>query len=266
MGCITTMTYDELDRPLTKTHSAALDSQSHPLCVGRTTNLQNKNVTYSYDTYPTNDPDNPLTPSASIGHLTKVSDATGYVILKYDRRGRITEQVRQITDVETSKNLGKYYTLWSYNPDDSVKQMVYPNRETVNFVYDAHGRSYSVSGKTGTPDTTIYANDYLFDHLGRLKQVVFPSATNPITLTNAYADWSVKGAGGKTSNTTAQYTTIKNAQSVTVKILDLSYTYDWLGNILIAKDQSDPSVASNETMTYTYDALNRVYSAIQSVP
>ena len=257
MGCITATSYDELNRPLARTHG--VDNSSLFKCAGRTDPDQNKNVEYRYDTYL----DDPTVVSAGIGHLTKVGDATGYTILKYDRRGRVIEQVRQISDVENSKDLGKYYWMWSYHPDDSVKQMVYPNRETVTFTYDDFGRSTGISGKSGPEPSriTTYASNYQHDYLGRLTQIQFPSTTSPITLTNTYSAWSVKGAAGKTANTTAQYST---AQSTTVKLLDLTYSYDWLGNILTMKDQSDPTVAPNEMVTYTYDALNRVYAAMQS--
>ncbi len=75
-----------------------------------------------------------------LGLRTGMVDPSGVTQWSYDWRGRKTHESRTVIDqVDNNRNLGAYHTYWSYNPDDSVRQVVYPNQETVNYTYHAGG-------------------------------------------------------------------------------------------------------------------------------
>ena len=183
--------------------------------------------------------------SADTGQLVKVYDETGVWEWTYDLRGRTTSQRRIIVDKSNNNTmLGAYSFLWSYNADDSVKQMVYPNMEVVNYTYDNHGRSMGVVGANN------YISNYDYDDNGRLVGVTYP---NNLDLDMVFVPWDEPVNGGRLYQKTATFTF--NAR----KVLDLAYSYDTIGNIDTLSDRY-----SMEEWTFTYDDLNRIKDAINS--
>ena len=177
------------------------------------------------------------------GRRTGMTDTSGNTVWEYDLRGRLIHEAKTILDIaDGNKNLGTYHTYWSYNPDDSVRQMVYPNGETVNYAYNLQGsvsQVYSVQDATDTTRFYISATDY---NAGG--QAINRTLGNGINQTFTYYPWTQQG--GRLQNLLAQKSGVPTYQN-------LSLTYDEVGNV---KQLADG--VANETLNFTYDNLNRL--------
>ena len=182
------------------------------------------------------------------GRRTGMTDASGNTVWEYDLRGRLIHEARTIIDFQDPANqqddlsLGTYHTYWSYNPDDSVRQMVYPNGETVNYAYNSQGligQVYSVQDVTDTTRFYVSATDY---NAGG--QAINRTFGNGINQTFTYYPWTQQG--GRLQNLLAQRSGVPTYQN-------LSLTYDEVGNV---KQLADG--VANETLNFTYDNLNRL--------
>jgi len=176
-----------------------------------------------------------------------MQDNSGSTIWEYDLRGRLIHEAKTVIDYQDPANqqdnlsLGTYHTYWSYNSDDSARQMVYPNGETVNFAYHAQG---AVSRISSIQDETEQTRDYLtsagYDAAGRTLSRMMGSG---IAQAYTYYPWTQQG--GRLQAMTAQRG-VENYQN-------LAYSYDQVGNILQIND-----AVANEALVFTYDDLNRL--------
>ncbi len=227
-GCIVTINYDELNRPTGKTFSTNCPNYNRP-------------ITFTYD--------ETSTTNAGIGRRTAMTDYSGSTHWQYDLRGRVILEQKTITDTaDSSKALGTYRTSWSYYPDDSLKQVVYPNGETVKYDYDASGRAIMIGTYLSNANTGNYFSNFVFDNSGRIKELEFQNTTNLIF---TYNSWTIPGGSGKVQN--------KKAIFGSTTVQDLSYDYDLAGNIGHIDDR-----VAQEGLNYAYDSLNRVDSAYVS--
>ncbi len=234
LGCKVLMSYDVLNRVKSKAYdisaancSGVRNNNNYDLGSGK------GNVYFTYDENSSS--------NAGIGHMTKMEDFTGVTYWTYDRRGRVTSESRSLTDRVVNKSLGSYTSYWSYLPDDSVRQMVLPNRNVITYTYDSQGRATSNG----------YFSSSKYDESGRMVKITLP---NSLDLAWSYRGWTDTNDAGRMQRQTAAFTS--PAQTV----LDLTYDYDKVGNILTIDDNS----SSKEQLTFTYDALNRVLSAIST--
>lgn len=171
--------------------------------------------------------------SGQIGFRTLMSDQTGSTTWTYSNYGQTVSEVRTIngitnTFITNSDWLGR------------VESVIYPNAETVTYEYDALGRPDSMTsdafGQTSLVDLT-------YNTLG---QITLSTLGNGATIENIYDDMEH----------TYQLLN-RQVQANSVDLLDFSYEYDQIGNILKIED-----AILDETIEYTYDDLNRLVSAI----
>ena len=220
-GCSTALAYDRLNRLTGKTFAN---------CSGT-----NPPVTFTYDASSAT--------NSGKGRRTGMTDTSGTTTWEYDLRGRMIHENRHIVDqLDDNRDLGIYHTYWSYNPDNSVQQMVYPNGETVNFAYHPQGTIKQVSSiQDATDITQYYVSATSYDAAGRAIRRVLG---NGINQTYTYYPWNQQG--GRLNILQAQKSGIPPYQNLTL-------TYDAVGNIQTLLDN-----AANETLTFTYDSLNRL--------
>ncbi len=171
--------------------------------------------------------------SGQIGFRTFMSDQTGSTTWTYSNYGQTISEIRTIngitnTFITNSDWLGR------------VESVIYPNAETVAYQYDALGRPDSMTsdafGQTSLVDLT-------YNTLG---QITLSTLGNGATIENIYDE----------AEHTYQLLNRK-VQSNAVDLLDFSYEYDQIGNILKIED-----AILDETIEYTYDDLNRLTSAV----
>lgn len=165
------------------------------------------------------------------GKLTTVSDASGSTRFVYDQRGRTKSTTKSFLD-------GTSYTIQTaYDSRDRVKSITYPGSspETVNYVYDTAGNLTNIQSTA-----TNYATYYDFNARGQAgnvwygNNVVHTQYTYDIATTRL-TDIVTEGNGG-------------------LRLQDLHYDYDDVGNILTITGTETPT----NTQAFQYDELNRL--------
>jgi RHS repeat-associated protein len=173
---------------------------------------------------------------SSRGRRTRMEDASGATTWTYDSRGRVT------TEVKTINGAGVYVTGYDYDAMDRVTRITYPNGEVVNQTYNAQGLLQSVQSQNYGAGGN-YATNLDYDAASRLTKLVLG---NTLTTQYIYYPWTTQGGRLQFIQTGAAGA-----------VQNLQYTYDAVGNIVSLTDVTN----SNQTQTFTYDALDRLTSA-----
>ena len=202
-SCQLSMTYDPLNRLTNKSSSGA--------GCGTQVNMAN---TYDQGTN-------------GIGRRTYMSDASGSTTWAYDARGRMTNEVKNISGTN-------YTTSWTYNLADLPITTTYPDNEVVTTTYNNRMLVNSVAGASST-----YVSSTAYDSAGRMTS---RALGNGLTQTHTYNAWNVQG--GRLHNL--------NVGS----LQNINYTYDPAGNITQIQD-----LTAAQTQSFAYDSLNRLTSA-----
>ncbi len=182
-----------------------------------------------------------------LGFRTSMADPSGVTLWNYDARGRKVNETRKIIDLlDANRYLGTYYTYWTYNTDDSIRQIVYPNQETVNYAYHAGGAFDAAYAMQDATDTyRYYVKGSGYDTSGRV--ISRTLGENLLRSTFTYNPWNQSVQGGRLGRLVTQ----KIGGSV---YQDLNYTYDPAGNIVNLQN----TAVSNYALTFQYDQLNRL--------
>ncbi|MCB0078940.1 MAG: RHS repeat protein, partial [Anaerolineales bacterium] len=218
--------YDQLGRMTGKHYATTTSCPTSPTL----------NVSYGYDDI--------LNGNLGYGQRTSMTDSSGSTSWRYDVRGRVVEEVRNVTGVS-----GSFKSAWAYNSADMVKGIYYPDGnsgntgEAVATTYLAQGSVFSVYG------SIAYASNSKYDAAGRLLTQERKSKTQK--LTQSYFDWATVGGVGRLQ-------TIQAGTSASpASYLGLAYTYDPLGNVATAQETTN----SSQVQHYSYDDLNRLTAA-----
>jgi YD repeat-containing protein len=196
------------------------------------------------------------------GNLIRQNDSIGNLIkLGYDGLNRITSKNSSDSNQTFTYDTDFYGTLSkvtqngvnkTYQYDDRlrvIKETKYMDNVTfdTNFIYDSMDRLISVAGVSGDLD-------YVYNLQGKMQKVL------------GYANNSNYNAFGSMINRTYDngllqtYTYTPDTNRITriaiPTFLNISYTYDNVGNILTIND-----VLQNRIHTLTYDSLDRMVSA-----
>jgi RHS repeat-associated protein len=139
-----------------------------------------------------------------------------------------------------------YTTYYTYNPDDTMATMTYPDQEKLTYHYDSRMLLTKVTSDNATPTSTgddvEYVSSTTYDPSGRIDDRVLG---NGLTQDYTYYGWAEKvneiGQGGRLKTLT------------TGGLQNLGYTYDKVGNITDINNAT-----ADEKQTYAYDALDRL--------
>ena len=244
----TTFTYDALGNVLTKQTAELAKSD--------------KVITYDYDyhrlasiSYPDH-PENNVRyyyggRNAShnrVGRLELVEDGTGATEYYYGRMGEVTKTRRTL--IVPNQAIATYVTQWSYDSQNRLLEMIYPDEEKVTYSYDNGGQLVKVSGY----------KSYGYDYVSEIGYDKFGQRT--------YLKY---GNGTETTYTYDRLRTRLENLNVSEggnSIMDNTYTYDAVGNVLGvsngAKLPETGRVGGNMQHRYEYDALYRLTSATGS--
>ncbi|TCL54961.1 RHS repeat-associated protein [Hydrogenispora ethanolica] len=254
----TTYTYDSFDDPLTdKTDSRLI----------QVTNARNVKTTYTYD---------------NLGRLTRVDypqDGTNPLaaeVYTYDNVGNLkTKTVGSRTKTMNYEFFAGYRLKSVTEPDNRTVSYTYDNNDNVltqtvsnvsyTYTYDARNR---VTGLTAVLDGRNFVFGYGYDTFGRMTSITYPNRTAPVTYQYDELDRLLKIPGFVnscsydgdnkllqmvyTNGVANNYTYDVNDRPTNIKagqgnLLNLSYTYDPVGNI-----------TQINTDYYNYDGLNRL--------
>jgi hypothetical protein len=197
-----------------------------------------------------------------------VKDAAGYSQYKFDNRGRVIEQGRQITGHGIHSSV--YTSKRSYDSSDRLTRYEYPDTTYLTYDYDNRGSLNSISGVVDNIEYTAagqqskreYSNGveihYTYDSQQRLKTLLatrtidsaqlqnltyeFDALTNIKSITDGRSDTELHTIATEIDLDSAQAQELK--QSFTYKYDDLyrlqeaesnlikyQYQYDLIGNV-----------------------------------
>jgi RHS repeat-associated protein len=221
-GCVTSMSYDRLNRLTGKTFSGS--------CAGTAA------VTYGYDAG-----------TNGKGQRTSMTDASGSTTWGYDLRGRLVDEVKTVAGI------GSFHTTWEYNSADLLKRMGYPHGNTgltgegVNYTYLNQLQIDTITGLAS------YQSGAQYDAAGRLVERKLGGTASAPTLLQkvTYYGWTTQG--GRLKDLQAGLAASPSG------LMNNRYVYDPVGNITSLTDATAPG--GTQTHTYTYDALDRLESA-----
>ncbi len=258
LGHVTTFnSFDANGRPLviTDPNGVATTLTYHPRGWLSSSTIDGKTTSYLYD---------------GAGQLKKVTlPDNSYVSYSYDAAHRLTD----ITDLEgnrmhyildamgnriqdeiydPSNNL-KTYVRREYNQLNRLRAVIGVNDQYSDYFYDAEGNLTLENLRAGTPGNYAYlATLHSYDALDRRKLSTGPDGSN---LEYSYDGLDQLIAVEDPNYLTTQFT--RNAlgdetHHSSPDTANTHYTYDSAGNRKTAYD------ARGSTLTYSYDALNRV--------
>jgi len=251
-GFSANFTYDGLQRPLSANFSDGTyeawnytnvtingTTKLHSLSLGSYTNRQGQTSTFTYDAngFPlaATDPGNRTTSYSwcGCGALESITDAASHVTsFDYDLGGRMVQKellggsytyqfTYDTSNRRTSATLPAAKVQYSYNSDDTVASITYPN---VSYAPPAN--------VTFTYNTVLPQLTQMTDGLGTTNYTyVAPGNVGALQLQETKGPWG---------NST------------------LHYDYDGLGRLTDRKVLKDDGTTVIQSEAYTYDALNRV--------
>ncbi len=245
-------TYDTNGNLLTKTDARNVTTTHMYDTLNRVTfrnySDSTPDITYTYD-------DNQV--PFSKGKLTKVSsDASETSYLAYDAQDRITAS-RQRTD-------GRDYDFgYTYNLDDDLKTQTYPSLKVVEYDYDASGDLEQVGKLTGFGEI-VYANSFSYSLHGQVEKVRLGNGKWETTQFNSSLQITQVGLGHSATDT---------------GLWKANFDFgEWEGSTLNAQKNNGnlarqtiivPTIGTatgfTAVQTYTYDKLDRVKSAVETV-
>ena len=236
-NCVTTIAFDGLNRPTHKSFGGTG-------CTAVTT------IDYYYDSY--NYSQLSYTPSSSyaIGKRTGMTDSTGKTIWEYDLRGRTVLESKNVNDGTT--DFGTYVTRWAYNSADLVTAITYPNLETVSTSYMAQGIVKDVKTQSINLIPSL-----VYDINGRVTTVNLGLGNSTYNISYNYFPWTQSLKGGRLNWIKA------GTQSDPTALQYLQFDSNSVGNLTsIGDGKSGGNRNQTQTQTFTYDASNRLLSAV----
>jgi RHS repeat-associated protein len=227
--------------------SATTHSSSLPNGVAAT-----DEVTYAYDPNITN----------GKGRLASVSSSvSSYSFNEYDALGQVKAASQTIGAIGAQQTYPMHYT---YDLAGHVKKMTYPSQRTVNYDYDAAGRTHSFIGELGGTDRN-YSTGILYSALGGITREQFGTettvyqklaynsrgqlaeiraSTNPTTddwNRGKFVNWYGAGCGGANCNTTDNNGNLRKQET-------------------FIPHNDSVSLQSSWNQVFDYDNLNRLHS------
>lgn len=227
-------TYDDLDRIITQTYSG----DSTPA------------VSYTYDTpVSAQKPNNCAIFDGPIGRLSKVDNTVSTSYYFYNRLG-YPQCYRQSTGSTA------YDSTYSTTPQGVWNQVVYPSGRTVTTTFNDRGLPTSVGA---------YATQITYWPHGALNQVVLGNGLNEQNCYNSRLQMSGQRTGVAAFNT--------DCSNQSADLLSLGFGYSATANngnlqtqtINVPWSDVGGSHTQSMTQTYTYDTLNRLSGASESV-
>jgi RHS repeat-associated protein len=222
-GVVTTFTYDELNRPLTKNFS-----DSTP------------DVTMTYDSSGA---------AYSKGKLTQVySTISTTNITSFDRLGHVTGSSQTMAGISTPYNMS-----YSYGRNGTLLSETYPSgRVVTNTVDDTGQLSKVTSQETSQPERT-YAQNFVYNSAGAIERLRLGNSRWENYQYNNRLQVTQIGLGASVGDTSLlkldfEYNSTGNHDN---------------NGALLKQTITLPGTTTVLTQSYTYDALNRLQSATE---
>ena len=142
----------------------------------------------------------------------------------------------------TFEGLGTYTTRYTHDAMDRVTTLTYPDGEVVAQTYNVAGQPATLTG------ADAYVKGTTYNALGQLEAL---DLGNDLTTHYDYFD----AAGNH------RLERIRVQEDGGATHFDLAYGYDDVGNVTSIADAQAPTSDGTQTLTFTYDALDRLIEA-----
>jgi RHS repeat-associated protein len=171
------------------------------------------------------------------GRLTTLVDASGTTKFYFDKPGNTIKTIKTIDSVD-------YKTETTYDALGRIETLKYPDDSIIEYEYGTGGELKEVKDITNPLDIKTYAAYSNYNALGQYGLITF---ANGVTTTYQY----------RADNNRLQNITTNNPSSG--DLINLTYGFDYVGNITQITDNLVADGSKNRT--YTYDSLNRLTEA-----
>jgi RHS repeat-associated protein len=242
----TSYTYDNNGMLITKKDGRNITITYHPDALHRVASKSYSDseptIYYCYDNQQTACGTSSV--SNGIGRRTGMLDASGSTTWSYDAMGRPLTINKTVAGVSVP-------TDYIYNLDGSLWELVYPGYSVDSITYQ-----YSAAGR---PLTATYDDSYLFYTFNYVETAKYTAA-------GELASYQSDAASPVKSTVTNSYNSRLQPTSLSVttaqgNIFNLTYSFNAgsgdNGNIAGITN----NLASSRSQTFTYDSLNRLYTA-----
>ena len=265
-GLETSFTYDMGGRRLSQNHPDRGETTYQYSKVGQLINVLNNNLNnnggvpihyvYSYNrltnihlpdipsgSNPANVSYNYGVSGNSAGRITEKQDGTGIAYYQYGKMGELTNEYRGIYGFympSLAFNISYQYDNWN-----RIRNIVYPDGETVGYGYDLGGNLNYIASDTGYE----YVKSIKYDHYEQRTKI---------------------DLGNDTSSTFTYEPNMRRLQKHILKdannnvLLNGNYSYDFASNITGIENTSQTTntgFGGNYALNYQYDSLNRLLSS-----
>ena len=177
------------------------------------------------------------------GRRTAMWDSAGNSSWSYDEYGRTTTATRVVDG-------RSYVSANTYDALDRVREMTYPDNETLTYSYQPNTLLDGIQSSIGNLDLV---SDIVYKDMGL--PVSYTLGSSPTTATQSFEYWKIDDAS---RSPFAALKRIKLSNDST-DLVNREMQYDALGNVTKIVDG-----VNSETVDYTYDDLDRILTA--SVP
>lgn len=227
----TTFTYDAAGNRISSVDARNITQTYTYDSLGRLTAIQypnaTENITYGYDgaLLPANDS------VYAKGRLTSLVMSSMQWDFIYNAQGQLSKKRVQLLNINSS-------TEYVYNNAGRVTRVIYPSGRIVNYDYDASGNNSGIRTQANSSATeTLVMSNVNYLPFGPAESFTYGNGlTHSQTYDLNYRLSSIQVGG----------------------ILHRDYVYDAVSNITSIAN----NLSSTESQTYTYDALNRLTSAL----
>ena len=177
------------------------------------------------------------------GRRTSMWDAAGNSSWSYDEYGRVTTATRVVDG-------RSYASTHTYDALDRVREMTYPDNETLTYSYQTNLRLDRIQSSIGNLDLV---SDVVYKDMGL--PVSYTLGSSPTSASQSFEYWKLDDA---TRSPFAAVKRIKLSKD-SIDLVNREMQYDAAGNVTKIVDG-----VNSETVDYTYDDLDRLLTA--SVP
>jgi YD repeat-containing protein len=210
------------------------------------------------------------TPDASFsydaaGNRLSMTDGMGSVAYVYDQLSRLSSETRQFTGLSGSYTLG-----YEYNLGGSLKSISDPTGATINYSYDAAGRTTAVSGSS-FGGVTQYATNMKYRAWGDVKEMSHGNSHTVASTYNARLQpmhIEIPGIMAKDYQYQADGQ-LRYSADLLDNRFDRSYSYDHVGRIKeafsgpLARGQADTTDRPYKEFNQ-YDAMDHLVGRVGS--
>ncbi|ANV99357.1 hypothetical protein LMTR13_03350 [Bradyrhizobium icense] len=174
-----------------------------------------------------------------IGYLCVASSTSARTTNSYDILGRISVATTTIQNVS-------YAMSYAYDRQGNMTTATYPNGSRTQYAYNTAGLTNRIERKPSGGSFSDIISNYDYAPHGQVQNVFFGNNASTTYSYDPSAIYRLTGLQTKSNGTDLQ---------------QFAYIYDAAGNITQIANTATSSIAA-ATSTYSYDALNRLVSAV----